>query len=203
MGKWKLQRWSPDTCDSPPCEVLEWWDAEATPEARVHILGGYERVCTAHADPEIDTDILQDPWDGKWRDRKAFVEYQKAWFRHLNYEEWTARTDEAPPESIRGYREMPSSPGEVAEPPPSRGQAMQRVRGWAYGHNGRKNLTQALAMAERVGLDVERITLRWEGHGDSRVLYVHFNGQLTQQQRNRVQNAANLQFGTGTVVIEG
>jgi len=204
MALWKLQSIEPDTCDPTGCKYWEWWDAEVAPEVRQHFHGGFERVCPAHADPDIEVGILLSPWDGNWRDAKAFIEYQRAFFRRRNHVEWLARgiTDAMPPQ-IASYTSDPVSPGSIPVPPQARRDALARGYQRNKDHNVRKNQILDAIKVERSDINEERITRRWEGTGDARVLYIHSGGQLSAQQRNRLQNLANIQFGAGKLVIEG
>ena len=204
MALWKLQAWEPDTCEQPACRVLEWWDADGDPLTRVHILAGFERLCAAHADPDIPLDVIQDAWDGQWRDRKAFVAYQREFYLRRNHVAWQERGDgEAMPPQIARFTADPSSPGSVAEPALARRQALTRAHGRNRDHNQRKSLTGSAVKTERPNINADLISWRWEGRGDARVLYVHMGGQLNAQQRNRVQSLLDIQFGAGRVVIEG
>ena len=201
---WKLQAIEPDTCDPPGCRYLEWWNTDDPPETRQHFHGGFERVCPAHADPDIEIGVLLSPWDGNWRDAKAFIEYQRAFFRRRNHVEWLARgITDAMPAAIASYTTDPVSPGSIAEPVLAKRDALARGYQRNKDHNVRKNAMLNAASVEKADINLELVRWRWEGTGDARVLYIHSGGQLSAQQRTRLQNLANIQFGVGRVVIEG
>lgn len=203
MTKWKLQAWEPDTCEPPGCRVIQLWDVEAPAAQRTHTVAAYERVCPAHDDPAKPVGVLR--WgDGNWKDYGAYIKYQRDWFRWLNHQQWLKDNPNEPmPPQIAGFDTEPVTPGSVAPPNAEAVAAHQRIYDRVNLHNGRKNLAISAAVSEKSGLAIDKVTWRWTGSGDARVLVLNFNGQLTQQQRSRVQSALDLQFGVSSVVIEG
>ena len=202
MVKWKLQAVEPDTCDPPGCRYLEIWDAEVAPEARVHTVAAFERVCPAHADT-VPSGVMQ--WaDGNWKNLGAYIDYQRAWFRRLNHVEWLQRFpngEQAMPPQIASYTADPVTPGSVAAPPQAQRDGLARAYGQNRDHNQRKNLAIGIPGSVRAGIDTSRITWTWTGAGDARVLTVNCGGQLTNQQRTQAQAICDVQFSPGKVVI--
>jgi hypothetical protein len=185
VAVWKLQRWTPDTCDDPPCQILQLWDAEAPSLSRVHLVAGYDAVCAAHAAGVDETKVR---WqNGQWFDKDAFVDQQREWFKWRSGQ----RSDE------------PVMPAPSGAPPPTEDVARTQAYGWAIEHNQRWNLTRGLARAEAAGLDVDRIVWWFTGIGDARVLHINTQAQLNTQQRSRLQAGADIQFGAGKLVVEG
>lgn len=201
--KIKTQRWSPDTCfgGNDRCEILILWDADAPVEEREHRIAGFERVCAAHAD-NVPSDVLL-WWDGNYKPMQQYLEYQRAWYRHLNHVEWLEKHPDQPvPVSIRSFNEEPRTTGSVSAPPQAQRDALTRAYGRNTRDNALKNQAITIPGATRTGLDPARITWRFEGVGDERVLTVDTGGQLNQQQRGQGQSIANVQFGAGKVVLQ-
>lgn len=203
MVKWKLQAVEPDTCSSPGCRYLEWWDVEVAPEDRVHTVAAFERVCAAHADGlEVSPDLMLG-FDGNWKPRKEYIEYQRAWFRRLNHVEWLEKNpDEPMPETIRGFTEDPKTTGSVAPPPQKHRDGLAK----AYGRNKADNQRKNLAIRLVPGLkDHDTFAVDWafEGKGDARKLRVNYKGKLNAQERKDAQAIADIQFGPGSVTVEG
>lgn len=190
MVKWKLQAVEPDTCEPPGCRYLELWDVEADPLTRVHTVVGFDRVCPAH-DDDVPFDKML--WaDGHWKDKKAYIEYQRAWFRHQNHKEWLARgTDEPMPATIAAYGKEPQTSGSVTPPAQAQVDGMTRAYGRNRQDNQRKNQVVDAARLHGVG--------RAEWHFDAeRVLHV----KVPANARPQVQSLADIQFGQGKVIIE-
>jgi len=182
---WKMQRWTPNTCDDPPCQILQLWDADAPSVSRQHLTLAIEHACTAHP---VTADISKARWqDGTYYDRDTLIEQQREWFN------WRrgARQDE------------PVMPVSVSAPPANEQTSIETAVAWVFENNQRWNLTKLAARAENAGIDLEQVVFWFVGVGDARVLHVDTQGQLTNPQITRVQNAADIQFGAGKVVIEG
>lgn len=111
------------------------------------------------------------------------------------------------PETIRGYTSEPPTTGSRPPPAQHRQDALHRVYRWNLEHNSRKNETIDAMQAQRpqdgYWLDHAKVKWSWSGHGDNRVLRINSGGQLTAQQRGRVQAAADIQHGQGRTVVEG
>lgn len=202
--KIKMQAWEPDTCASPNdrCRILILWDVEVPDAQREHRIAGYERLCAAHADPDIPLDKLL-WWDGNWKPLSEYIEYQRNWFRRLNHTEWLEKhPNEQMPETIRGYSNDPVTTGSAGTP--NAASVVAHARGWDRNkeNNARKNQALTIPGAARAGIDTTRITFSYSGVGDARVLTINCGGQLTNQQRTQAQNIATTQFGAGKVVIE-
>ncbi len=207
MSKWKIQAIEPDTCEPPGCRYLELWDVETDPLTRTHTIVAFDRVCAAHSTPEIEAHIAADEmlWaDGNWKPKASYLEYQRAWFRRLNHVEWLRdHPREQMPETIRGLTADPVTTGSKSVPPQARLDALARVGGWNRRDNLRKNLAiDAMAQERGQGFDRNTVTGAWAGAGEARVLHVTA-GQLTAQQRGRVQSALAIQFGPNAVVLDG
>lgn len=200
MPKWKVQRVSPDTCDPPGCTYLEIWDSLAAPEARVHTIAAFERVCAAHAD-DVPVGVMQ--WsDGNWKDLAAYIQYQKDWFRRLNHTEWLVNNpDEQMPPQIASYTSDPVTPGSVTAPSAAKLTGLARAYSRNKEHNARKNQSIGIPAAVKAGIDTTKITWSYSGAGDARVLTVNCGGQLTNQQRTQAQSIADVQWGVGKVVV--
>ena len=207
MVKWKLQRVQPDTCSDGQCAYLEWWDAEVDPLQRVHTIAAFESVCAAHADADVQAHIesnLMLGFDGNWKPRRAYIEYQQAWFRRLNHVEWLqTHPGEAMPPQIASFTSDPSTTGSVASPAQAQIDGLARAGQRNREHNSRKNLTLSAMEGERTTLIRSAVIWAWTGAGDARVLRINSNGQLSIQQRNRVQSAIDIAFGLGAVIVEG
>lgn len=211
MVKWKLQAVEPDTCDGAAqgqgCRYLEWWDADAPPQARTHTVAAFERICSAHDDAGaavIRDDDLMLGFDGNWKPRAAYIEYQRAWFRRLNHVEWQAtRGGEPMPPGISSFTSDPVTTGSLPAPAQAARDGLARVTALARTHNVRKNSSLNAMKVERANIDMTLVTWTWSGNGDARVLRINSGGQLTAQQRTRVQAACDIQFGLGTVIVEG
>lgn len=206
MVKWKLQAVEPDTCSGGQCRYLEWWDVEADPLTRTHTIAAFEKVCTAHSDPDILAHLAADMmlgFDGNWKPRRAYIEYQRAWFRRLNFTEWQADPEKAAqpmPETIRGYDTDPVTTGSLPAPAQAHIDALARVGGWNRRDNVRKN--QAIdAAAVQGALNRDAMSWTWSGAGETRRLTLSVGTQLTVQQRQRAQAAVDVAFGTGNVTI--
>lgn len=201
MSKWKLQAVEPDTCEGVAqgqgCRYIELWDVEADPLTRTHTVVSFDRVCAVHQDTVVTDKIL---WaDGNWKDKKAYIEYQRAWFRHQNYLEWQQKhPDEAMPPQIASHSSEPATTGSVTPPQLLEVDGMNRVYQLNLEHNTRKN--QILVLAEAEGIDRKSVTYRWEGRDSSRVLRVTLPG--SQLSKGRIQSASDIQFGPGKVVVE-
>lgn len=202
----KLQAVEPDTCATgeKPCRLIQRWDTDANP--RIVETVGAERVCSAHVDSFPTGKML---WaDGNWKDTAAYIAYQRNWFRWRNLQQWNERLSNgeqigAPPVQIASFTEEPATAGSVAAPPAAEVAGLTRIHNWNMAHNARKNLTIDAVVAEYgQRLEDMGITWTWEGVGDSRILNVQLNGLLNIQSRQRVQAAADIQFGSGAVVIE-
>lgn len=196
MVKWKTQAVEPDTCEGAAqgkgCRYVEIWDVEADPLTRMHITAAVERTCAAHADTVPQGKML---WaDGNWKPFKEYIEYQRAWFRHLNHKKWLIENpDEPMPPEIAGYADEPHTTGSVNAPSQAEIDALHRVAGWNRADNLKKN--SMVELAKREGADP---SWHFEGHGDSRVLRVGNAGARKQ----RIQDAVDIQFGPNKVVVE-
>jgi hypothetical protein len=200
MAKWKLQAVEPDTCDPPGCRYLEWWDVEAAPGDRVHTVAAFERVCPAHADDVPDTEMLG--FDGNWKPRKQYIEYQRAWFRRLNHVEWLQNhPDEAMPAAIAGMTSDPVTTGSLPAPAQAKRDGLSRAYQRNKDHNGRKNALVGRVQELRADIDISRVSWSWEGVGDARVLTIDCDGQLTAQQQSVAQSFADTRFGVGRVIV--
>jgi hypothetical protein len=67
-----------------------------------------------------------------------------------------------------------------------------------YAENRRKNTTWLIALSVKAGLTLDQFA--WSFSAD-RVLTASFGANLTNQQKATLQNAANVQFGPGKVVV--
>ena len=100
----KLQWVEPDTCEKPSCRYLELWNTDDSALTRTHKIAGFERQCSAHADPDIPLGVLL--WDdGNWKSLDAYITYQRAWFLHQSYKKWKINhpDKEMPPSIRRSY----------------------------------------------------------------------------------------------------
>lgn len=200
MVKWKLQAVEPDTCDPPGCRYLEWWDAEADPDDRVHTVAAFDRVCPAHADTVPTTEMLG--FDGNWKPKKEYIEYQRAWFRRLNHIEWLERFpegDEPMPPQIAGFTSDPTTTGSVSPPPVAAREGMVRAYGRNRGDNQRKNLSLLLPVDP--DLDPSQAEWSFTGTGDNRVLTIAWRA-LSPARRDQAQRIADIQFGPGKVIVQ-
>jgi len=195
----KLQWVEPDTCEKPSCRYLELWNTDDPPLTRTHKVAGFERQCSAHADPDIPLGVLL--WDdGNWKNLDAYIEYQRAWFRHQNYKEWQIKhPDEPMPPSIRRSGREPVTSGTVDRPAQVKRDAMATAYALNREHNARKNVIVNAAKLE--GADRDDVSWSWEGVGDTRILHL-VASTLTGQQRTNVQSVADIQFGPGLVAVE-
>lgn len=202
MVKWKLQAVEPDTCSDGQCRYLEWWDVEADVLLRTHTVAAFERVCAAHFTPELEAHIAADEmlgFDGNWKPRKAYIEYQRSWFRRLNHVEWLARNPgEAMPPQIANLSRDPATTGSIATPPTARSEALGRAYEQNRAHNALKNAAIALIKQERS--DTEP-TWEFTGQDDARTLRLHHDGKLNPQQSGRVRAALDIQFGTNKATL--
>lgn len=206
MVKWKLQAVEPDTCEIDSngrgCRYYEWWDAEANPLTRIHIIAAFERLCAAHT-----TDIPQGVmlgFDGNWKPTDEYIAYQRDYFKHVNHVEWLARGLKLSdmPAEIKSHAQEPKTTGSVDAPPPEHIAGLERAGEWNRSHNVRKNHTLDLAAKEHGNLNRDLVAVTWTGKGDSRVLHIHSSGQLTQSHQSRIVAATNIQFGNNSVVVE-
>lgn len=67
-----------------------------------------------------------------------------------------------------------------------------------YDENKRKNITWSAALVEKASLTLDKY--QWS-YSDTGVLTVNFGSDLTAQQKTRLQNACNIQFGPGKVIV--
>jgi hypothetical protein len=67
--------------------------------------------------------------------------------------------------------------------------------------NKRKNLMFSALQTIKASVKYQDISWSFSGSGSSRVLNVNSSGTLTAQQKTQLQNACDLQFGAGKVVI--
>jgi len=67
-----------------------------------------------------------------------------------------------------------------------------------YAENRRKNISWVAAQSVRSTLNLENF--KWS-YNEQRVLTVEFGGVLTTQQQSGLQNACDVQFGPGKVVV--
>ena len=198
----KTQAWEPDTCDQPPCRIIQTWDTDDPPEARDIRVAAIERLCTAHAD-DVPVGVMQ--WrDGNWKPLAEYLAYQREWFLHRNYVEWLARfpNGEQPlPQAIAGKAQEPPTTGSTVAPPAEKLTGLARAYSRNQQQNARKNQGLSIPGAVRAGVDMSRVTWGYSGVGDARVLTINCGGQLTTQQRNQAQSIADTQFGVGRVVV--
>lgn len=219
--KWKLQAVEPDTCDgvgqSQGCRYIELWDVFTEPHLRTHEVVAFERVCTAHQ-TDLPTGVIK--WaDGNWKPwcgmtgepclqdpAPCYMRYQRQWFLALNHQEWLSdpvKSKQRMPDTLKPWENEPQTTGSTAAPPQAHIDGMARAAAWNREHNQRKALVRSAASTERSDIDEGRVTYSWTGAGDSRVLHVHFGGQLTQAARGRVTSMMAIQFGAGRVVVDG
>jgi hypothetical protein len=212
MPKWKIQSVEPNTCEPPGCRYYELWDSLSPPPATPVVICSIGRICPAHA-VATSAARLKLLWaDGNWKAIGAYIQYQRNWFKWVNHQEWLARNpldefgDPQPmPPQIASFSTEPVSPGSVAAPPKAEIDDMDRIYAWNREHNNRMGQSVAIMLAERTFDDAqkERITWRFEGVGDTRVFYINSGGLLSNEERTRVQAAADIAFGPGKVVVEG
>ena len=202
----KLQSIEPDTCATgeQPCRLIQRFDTDATP--RVVETVGIERTCSAHTGTFPANRIL---WaDGNWKSASAYITYQRDWFRWRNLQQWQQRVAAgenigAPPPQIASFTTEPATSGSVPAPSAGEVAGLNQIATWNASHNARKNLTLSAVIVE-YGRQLEDagVTWSWAGVGDARVLTIRLNGILSTQKVSRVQNAADIQFGPGRVVIQ-
>jgi hypothetical protein len=111
-----------------------------------------------------------------------------------------------PPDTIRHRTEEPPTTGSIPAPPQHRRDAMHRAYGWNLAHNDMKNQAvdaAASQLADPYSFDHGKVRWSFSGHGDARQMRIHFGGQVSAQQRNRVQAAMNVQHGQGRITVEG
>jgi hypothetical protein len=196
----KLNTWTPDTCEAPPCRVIIRFDTDAVPHAPEIV--GYEQICAAHADAVPTDKIL---WsDGNWKDRDAYHSYQRDWFRWRSVEKFKAENPGAPlPAKLQGHETEPPTSGSVPAPSAAELTAKGRVDGWVNGHNGRKNQCSSWIESNVGEGRWADVTWWFTGVGDARVLHIDSGGALNNQQRNALQAFCDVQFGPGKVIVEG
>jgi len=193
----KLQWVEPDTCEKPGCRYLELWNTDDPPFERTHNIAGFERQCSAHADPDIPLGVML--WDdGNWKGLDAYIAYQREWFRWLDFKNWQIKhPDKEMPPQMRKSDVEPVTSGTVARPAQVKRDALDAAYALNRDHNVRKNIMVKAATLE--GAEPDDVSWSWVGAGDSRVL--HFAASLTGQQRTSVQAIADIQFGPGLVVV--
>jgi hypothetical protein len=196
----KLNTWTPDTCEDPPCRIVIRFDTDDVPP--VAEIAGYEALCAAHDDPVILRDRMQ--WaDGNWKPREAYHDYQRAYFLWLAHQKFVAEAPGQPlPPGLVGHDTEPPTTGSVAAPSPAALAAKATVDAWQNTHQGWKN--QARGWVEQ--LEPGRwagVNWWFTGAGASRVLHIDTAGTLNNQQRIQLQSFCDVQFGPGAVVVEG
>lgn len=200
MSKWKLQTREPDTCDPPGCSYIELWDVEVNPILRVLTVVAFNRVCPGHAATVSPDKML---WaDGNWKPKKEYIEYQRKWFRRLNYLKWQVdNPDEKMPAQIANFSSDPVTTGSVIAPSQEEIDGMNQAYNWNKADNLRKNTAIRLITVE-ADIEEERDRVDWSfmGTGDSRVLSIDAK-MLDAGQTNRVKAALDIQFGPTKVVI--
>lgn len=67
-----------------------------------------------------------------------------------------------------------------------------------YDVNKRKNITMAASQVVKSNIDLSLVFWSYNSQG---VLTINAGAQLTNQQKNQLQNNCNLQFGPGKVVV--
>ncbi len=199
MPMWKLQGVEPDTCDPPGCRYIELWDSLSDPLTRTHTVVGYDRVCPAHTENVVTDKLLWE--DGNWKDKAAFIQYQRNWFRHENHVRWLVENPgEQMPPQIASFTSDPVTSGSVAPPPQAEIDGMANAYAMTKTHNNWKNTIRSAAISVE-GAGEDEVSWYWVGVGDSRVLHVVLP-TLNNQQRNRLQSIADIQFGVGKIVVE-
>ncbi len=198
------------------CRYYELWnslDRLGTPI----VVCSSERICSGHA---VGTEAAKGKlkWaDGNWKDVGNYITYQRDWFRWLNRLEWIARdprdrqgNPQPIPEQIASFTSEPTTPGSVTSPSQAEQDDLTTMYEWNRDHNDRKGTALDIMRTElNVGTEEERktfdesISWRFEGTGDTRLLYVDSGGLLSVAERTRVASAADIQFGLDKVVVEG
>lgn len=196
-SKIKLQAVEPDTCDGHErgegCRYLELWDVRHTPEAREHRIGAFERICPAHDHDTPHGHLLW--WDGNWKPADEYIEYQRAFFRHINHLEWLekvveleawfaarggqkwqrrAANGELPPQNLIGYLDpMPATIRDANVEPTTTGSLRppplkkREALTWGYDWVRRHNLHKNLAIDAMLAQnpDLDRSAVWWEFEG--------------------------------------
>ena len=197
MPKWKLQAVEPDTCNTPGCRYIELWDVEADPLLRTQTVVAFDRVCAGHASTVSPDKMLWE--DGNWKNKVAYIAYQRAWFRRLNHVAWLIDNPSEPmPPQIAEFTSDPVSPGSVASPSRAEVDGMNEAYAWNKRDNIRKNTSLDLVETE-VGTRDEA-TWDFTGTGDTRTLTVT-EPTLNDAEAARVQSALDIQFGTDEVTV--
>ncbi len=167
------------------------------PPPRVLTVVAFDRLCPAHAADVPKTEML---WqDGNWKDKDAYLDYQRKWFRRLNYTEWLVNHPGIPmPDAIKDSTTDPITSGSQPAPPQVEIDGMNQ----AYRQNREHNLWKNVAMQAITdeGIDRKEITWFWTGVGDARILTMVVPG-LTPTQLNNALAKVDIQFGPGKIVI--
>lgn len=206
------------------CRYYELWNSLSPPPLTPVVVCAVIRVCPAHAVPalvpapggRVDKPLIK--WaDGNWKDEKAYIKYQRDWFRWVNHREWLIRAprdgfgDLQPmPPQISKFTTEPVTPGSVTAPSQDRQDGIDQVYTWNREHNDRMGTTLAV-MRNELGMVTEEqlnqfdkaVTWRFEGHGDTRLFFVNSGGLLSNQEKIRIEATTDIQFGPGKVVVEG
>lgn len=206
------------------CRYYELWNSLSPPPQTPVVVCAVLRVCKAHAVPAlvgIDgglSALTKLKWvDGNWKDIKSYIKYQKDWFRWVNHVEWIARApkdefgDLQPmPPQIASFTTEPITPGSVTAPSQAEQDDLAQVYAWNREHNDRMGTSLEIMRSElKLSTDADReafdekVIWRFEGAGDTRLLYVNSRGLLNNQERNRVEGSVDIQFGPNKVVVEG
>ncbi len=153
----------------------------------------------------------------EWQQRVLDGDIPKPWRRPSMTPEAILRAQKMPTVNFRDKSvplenwgtESPTT-GTVARPAQAEVDDLDRVYAWVMQHDDW--MTTALgAMRQELGLSTkeelkqfqETSSWHFEGTGDARLLYVNSGGLLSNQERNRVESAIEIQFGPGKVVVEG
>lgn len=198
VEKWKLQGVQPDTCDPPGCYYIEMYDVLAPPP-RIITVVAFNKVCPAHIATVSNTLML---WqDGNWKNKDAYIAYQKKWFRRLNHVEWLVdHPDEPMPDGVKNLTTDPITSGSVPAPSQAEIDGMNQAYNQSRKHNMWKN-TAVRAIRDEGLTDDDKITWAWNGVGDARTLIVTAPA-LSTAQKNNARSKVDIQFGPGKVTID-
>ncbi len=228
-SKWHVKGLRPAICDKPACMVIEIFDAMITPY--VLSVAAIPFICTGHAvASDAGKGTLR--WmDGNFKGLADYIDYQKQYFHYINNQEWQTRVENGDiprpwnrptmtPEAILRAQVMPTvtfrgisvpntwstepiTTGSVTRPSVAEIADLDRVYAWVIMHDDWATQTRAMMLTEKSDIDKQLTTINWVGVGDTRVMHIDSNGQLSSPEKTRVQSDADVQFGTGKVVVDG